>query len=303
LYLPWVLSAWLYYGTPIPHTIIAKSMGRIPNPLSSLFSLWYTAGVAFYPINARFGGWPWYLPYLGQGLATIPLFYWIVPMPDRLGRACSFTFFIGSWYLATIGGAAWYFPPVALYGLLTYSVFSLRLYEWTKPKLKVYALVAPVMMISIVTICLTWFLVATFQQMKISQEVIENGNRKLIGLWLKEHVQKNETVFVECLGYIGYFSGAHMLDFPGLASPRVAKLIREKKLMSMAALISVLNPDWTVLRKGEVDAMYAQVPDFSNRYHFVKRFDVTSQVNAYGNFPGRGYIEYDAMFEVYHRQN
>ena len=44
---------------------------------------------------------------------------------------------------------------------------------------------------------------------------IEMGNRVPVGLWLREHGQPQETVYTEPLGYIGYFSGMRMIDWPG----------------------------------------------------------------------------------------
>ena len=70
------------------------------------------------------------------------------------------------------------------------------------------------------------FLAAMFgmqtYQIRTQQTIIENGVRTKVGLWLRDHVSPGETVYVECLGYIGYFSNCHMLDYPGLATPKVA---------------------------------------------------------------------------------
>ena len=50
--------------------------------------------------------------------------------------------------------------------------------------------------------------------MKIQQAEIEMGTRAKVGTWLREHSQPGDTVFLEPLGYIGYFSGLRMHDFP-----------------------------------------------------------------------------------------
>ena len=69
LYLPWFLWAWSYYGSPVPHTIVAKGTNLPPFSLSAqLFDLLVFPGTllidvtsllwVFTPTYAWFGGWP-----------------------------------------------------------------------------------------------------------------------------------------------------------------------------------------------------------------------------------------------------
>ncbi len=94
-----------------------------------------------------------------------------------------------------------------------------------------------------------YLFVAGTLQMKVQQEVIEFGNRADIGLWLNDHVGPRETIFLEPVGYIGYYSNGNMLDYPGIVSPAVARISGSH---SMEEAIESLEPDWLVLRPDEV---------------------------------------------------
>ncbi len=59
-------------------------------------------------------------------------------------------------------------------------------------------------------------------QLKWQQQLIERNNREAIGLWLKENSESpKDTVFLEPLGCIGFYSNLKMLVFPGLSSPEM----------------------------------------------------------------------------------
>src|SRR5207244_7957708 len=87
----------------------------------------------------------------------------------------------------------------------------------------------------------------TTWQMTIQQTEIELGTRAQVGIWLREHGNPTDTVYLEPLGYIGYFSGMVMEDYPGLASPQVVQLQREKNVNEIG-LIRELMADWVILR-------------------------------------------------------
>src|SRR5262249_50699632 len=59
------------------------------------------------------------------------------------------------------------------------------------------------------------------EQLAIMQQSTEQYGTERIGRWLKAELRPGDTVFLEPLGYIGYFSGAKTYDYPGLSSPEV----------------------------------------------------------------------------------
>ena len=65
--------------------------------------------------------------------------------------------------------------------------------------------------------CQLGLTVCVAREAQLQQRLIEDGVRRPIGLWLRAHAASpQDTVFLEPLGYIGYFSGLKMLDHPGL---------------------------------------------------------------------------------------
>jgi len=140
-------------------------------------------------------------------------------------------------------------------------------------------------------------LAATAWQMRTQQRIIEDGVRRPIGLWLKEQSGPGDSVLMEPLGYIGYFSRLKTYDFPGLSSPEVVAVIR-RGVRRYSDLIAELKPTWLVLRPSEV------APDFSQRpvlrdYQLVRSWDVMSELDAVTFLPGRKWVEWDARFHVY----
>ena len=142
-------------------------------------------------------------------------------------------------------------------------------------------------------------------QLRIQQKVIEDGNRKQIGLWLAEQAKSQlDTVFLEPLGYIGFYSQLKMLDFPGLAAPEV--VAARKKLGSdrAAGLIQELKPDWLVLRAAEAQRISTSAPELLTQvYQEAKIFDVSDVVSSYGWLPGRDYLEADQSYIVFRRRS
>jgi hypothetical protein len=136
----------------------------------------------------------------------------------------------------------------------------------------------------------------------IQQAEIEMGNRAEVGKWLKEHGRPEQTVYLEPLGYIGYFSGMRMVDFPGLVSPEVVRVRRQKQVNRMTA-IPELAPDWVVLRYSEVQWL-SQLDiwnKFRQDYKLVHDQNANDRISAYSFLPGENSLRYDAGFAVFQR--
>ena len=113
----------------------------------------------------------------------------------------------------------------------------------------------------------------------------------------------HDTVFLEPLGYIGYFSGLAMRDTPGLCSPEVVAL-RKAGFLTMSALAMALKTDWVVLRRNEYKAMTAaEFARFNETYEYRGDYDGRQQVEAVEFLPGRNFLRYDAHFLLWHRKD
>jgi hypothetical protein len=57
-----------------------------------------------------------------------------------------------------------------------------------------------------------WTLWQVARQVAAQQTLIEEGTRRKIGEWLHDQAAPGDTVFMEPLGYIGFFSGLKTYD-------------------------------------------------------------------------------------------
>ena len=308
-YLPWFVWAWWFYGSPVPHTIIAKS-DVIGGPLLQLKIVavevadryFMSAARAFQPIYYKgFGEWyPGLVP-VSHGLGIFAACYWLIPVRDRAGRLASLCFSLLAFYLTAIPTPyPWYFPPAAILGLFATVRGVLTLADELRER-HPRSHVAALAILSVIAAERTAYLAGTAYQMRIQQAEIETGTRTEVGRWLRDHVRPGERVYLEPLGYIGYFSRAKMLDWPGLASPEVVRVRREKKV-GYVTILPELKPEWLVLRPGEVDAM-AKSAEFRDHYAPVTTFDARPRLARYRRIPGRSYVENDAVFTVYRRHD
>jgi len=255
-------------------------------------------------------------------LAWLASWYWLLPAGRApAARAASLAFLAGGWYLNTVtpyaastSAAPWYYPNVALLGIYVVAqgvqqasellvVLKDRLPGRATPGRLRWMFGGAVM--AVVAIA-GLMLALTAVEMRVQQKEIETGQRRQIGLWLRDHAHgPHDTVFLEPLGYIGYFSQLKMLDWPGLSSAEVIAARRQLPPITYphwGRLIEKLDPDWLVLRPWEVEAVAADDPALlRDRYHLAKVFDVSQRVAAYRHLPGRPSIAWDSLFSVYAR--
>jgi hypothetical protein len=109
-------------------------------------------------------------------------------------------------------------------------------------------------------------------------------------------------VFLEPLGYVGFFSQLKMLDWPGLCAPEVVAVEKRLQTDSHPDLILELRPDWLVLRADEVPRIQQSHPQLLTQLYSVAAvFDVSQRVASYPWLPGRGYLALDQTFQVFKR--
>ena len=326
LYLPWFVWAWVYYGSPVPFPALVKASR--PEAYSDLAFLVAGTILAFptaiqrvlAPTYWQFGGWPTWIGSFGLLTGLIAGLYWALPTRDAIGRAASVVFALSCGYLAYVRHTSylfpWYLPPAGLCAVIVLSrapVMVAQLVARSKIGLRWEraAVGAALGFQGLVAASMLYMFAASTLQMKVQQEVIEFGNRAEIGLWLSDHVGHKETIFLEPVGYIGYYSNGNMLDYPGIVSPAVARISGSH---SMEEAIESLEPDWLVLRPHEV-ANLQRAEEVYREYRLEKPFDVrrelddhnlfpglTTSLDSYQFLPGRAYLEFDATFLIYRRR-
>ncbi|MGA2526747.1 MAG: hypothetical protein ABSF79_09055 [Smithellaceae bacterium] len=206
LYLPWFFWTWHYFGSPIPHTIVAKGLLMSYDPiaiLKFLIKFPYTMFIGVTSIDATFmppyycNGWG-NIHIIGKIITLFTALYWLVPSKKfRIARVLSFTVLLIHSYLmyVTFGSfgwiAPWYLPSVAILSIFVLAFGVQQLSEFTLSKSTNYKLLGlgDIALSSIVTnrfrSCLQFFIIAILSftltitilsaySLKIQQNIIEN---------------------------------------------------------------------------------------------------------------------------------
>jgi hypothetical protein len=326
LYLPWFLWAWWYYGSPVPHTIIAKDVNQTPLnpallaggfftfPITHLVDLHASIWWTFLPTYAKQGTWEPIIA-IGGLAAWMAALVWLCPLFRPATRVLSFSFYAGQFFLTDVirNFFPWYFPGVALLGYLVLGLvfdellgLAGRLPQWhadrgwlrhARPVLLGTALFFLVAEMGL-TVCAA-------RLAHVQQRLIEDGVRRPIGLWLRAHAASpRDTVLLEPLGYIGYFSGLKMYDFPGLSSKEMVAVRRRLGPEKQNQAYLELKPDWLVLRP--VEAHTSELIDITHLaelYDPVAVVDVSERVAPFLWLPASEYLAGDATLIIYHRKS
>jgi hypothetical protein len=297
IYLPWFAWAWIYYGTPVPHTVTAKGVyfakmgfGDIIN--NTISNIWVRLPFSFGPVYPNFNEWPFLIYIFSLAGGIFCNTYWLLKFTnDKFGRFISFVYFLVFLYFCYIPyPCPWYIPPHTVLGILIIVMGTYSLCKNISNK-KV-----PIYICSIFfAFMFALFFLSTFQ-MKLHQKYIEDGVRMKVGKSLRDKIDVDDRIYLECLGYIGYFSGGKMLDFPGLASPEVAKLLRNGETGS--SVIAKLQPEWVVLRAYEYEGVSRQSSYFRDNYELVEIFSSQEELKQYRYIPGRSYIIGPSCFGI-----
>jgi len=326
-YLPWLIGCWVYYGTVIPNSISAKGLGAhfdlfvlVKNTILLPFWAGAYGGVVdqmLLPPYSDFGGWHYTLHLVSRVICLVSMLLWLVPWCRPRTRMLSLGAFTMILYWRIIRGPypyPWYLSLPAFLVLLTFIIWladrvcaakkleetkDSELFLWGGSLCKAASGVALFCGIYVLGI-----LLACGYQMRISQHIVEEGVRKQVGLWLKAHASgSNDTIFMEPLGYFGFFSGLKTYESVGLSSKEV-QAARRKVGENWKDLIQELQPDWLILRPWERDGLSKEDPALLNQsYQWKKSFDVKMILQQIKYLPGRPYVECDAAFYIYKKIN
>lgn len=326
-YAPWFLWAWWYYGSPLPHTIVAKGLFRdssLPAVLEQfvrfplgIFRGTSTLPATFMPPYELSAGWPPFVAAVSWAVSLAILPLWLIPVVRWEARVTAFGFAAGQFYLTGIIGfpVPWYIPVVSLLGFVTIALVFAQalngaaLLERVRPAdYRAAAIRRASWMVAGGLVMGSAVLSASAAySLRWQQRLIERGNRQPIGEWLRSHAgSPEESVFLEPLGYIGFYSGLKMLDYPGLSSPEVIAARRRAEGRSYpdcwAELVRDLQPDWLVLRDYEAYAIRSRDRTLlKDIYQRAAVFDVRDRIRSIRRLPARKYLLNDAHFEVYRR--
>jgi hypothetical protein len=311
VYAPWFLWTYSYYGSPIPQTLKAKAPLDYAAFLSDrlhhiAWSYYHRAFLVFAPIYYHdFGGWPDWIGPVSFALALFASFYWLVPNGDRFGRGLSLCFAVLMIYAMAIEMFfPWYIPPMAMIAsVILVSAVS----NWAASGERAIRWRGMVAAVGLGTLAAGAAALCFFTaiEMKLQQDEVEMNGRRQIGLWLRDHARPGDRVFLEALGYIGFFSEAIMADWPGLVAPDV---VRFKAKFGMYGMPTALRTEWVVVRGFEVPVLQGR-PDFVELYEPSYVFTVRQNIvdrrffSGIDWFPGRDWLKFDSTFMVFKRRD
>lgn len=281
----WFAFATFYYGSPVPNTIVAKS-------LSFRYGLSSTPWEFMWLFTVR--SWRDYVPFK-EFFPSIN-----APLPDLVLKIIGLTvllFFVVGLLVSAkrrnalfIGGIAiisfevyrstmvmnsyfmWYLPPflalaflVAAYGISELAV--------KMPRLAIAGSLA-------LALAYTIHLPFSMPLDKEVQEKIEIGVRAKTGSMLNAMTTDKDTVVLEPLGFIGWMAfNKTIYDFPGLGSKVVVRAIKNMAAPSLAGLIDALQPTYVVVRPHEFKALQLRFPGTAAKYELAARVLPASPIN------------------------
>lgn len=292
VYMPWILFTTLYYGSPVPNTLVAKGLG---------YPKWWeqAAEIDFFAIKRH----TWLMlaehlmvmlspTFVGHG-AGIGKFYFSGP-ESPLGDFLFVCAVIGC--VAAIARRQWAWMPAVLFAMVysLYYVYAVpQVFHWykmpyligmlfvsargiqaisalipTRARTATLAFAAAAYVALFVSVLPT-----TFRAESMIQRYIEDAVRKPAGLWFAEHMKDNEVVGCECLGYIGYYSRKNVYDWPGLNSRKVVEWSKANPgRRSLENMLHDLKPDYLFLRDMEYCHFFNDTSWIRESYHPVVVF-------------------------------
>ncbi|MCK5033357.1 MAG: hypothetical protein KAS18_06975 [Calditrichia bacterium] len=264
LYIAWEISLFLYYGTFLPNSMMAKLIlysghqtSIMPN-ISLMFSKFFITGNYSSSIISV-------LFFLGVLLVFIKRIEYY-PMVGW--------FFI--YYLALIFSKThihgWYFIPplfvfITISGIAIIFLFNTIVkYFSLNRKLLLIILTAGILSFSFFTLYLKII------QLKTEYHYEQNVRIK-VGKFLSENTPRNSTVFLEPIGIIGYFADRYIYDDAALISPIFLDLNRlPNTAQTRFQKIEFVKPDYLVLRNKYLDEFYTTTR-LLNDYKAIQTFD------------------------------
>jgi len=267
--IPWIIFCWLYFGSPIPHSMTAKlalysRFGHWPPWQTAAFilGLHNPLGI-FLLILALLGGfWLWRRKNFGR-LEIVWMVIYILGL--SLSRTHMFV---------------WYASPLLPIYLFFAGASVMILYENIKLCRHNYETCRWLFMIGIIVILSLWSYFSA-QHYRAFQDCMESIHCR-IGDYLAAHAHSDDLIAAEDIGYMGYICGRTILDRDGLVSPQTVPYNKQGHYLE---LVLDYSPDWVMaapesptsdfLDKAEFLNLYEKVEDYScsqgNKYILFKR--------------------------------
>jgi hypothetical protein len=268
IYLPWIIFAFLYFGSPIPLTATAKWVAY-----NQIDSLSYWAHLSFVleylsPFRTIGNANLWGM-IISAGLAVFALS--IKREYSKKGLVLLAVFIIFEGIRLTLTRTTYfnrYFVPILWATLILAGIGLGGIWERVKS--------AHFLKQSFLFFILVLFLIQVQTSLDFAERTRERQLHRYeqsltaIGLWLKDNTDPNSVILLEPLGYIGYYSERTILDEVGLVTPAVVELKRQKINAEQYAYI--FKPDYLIIHCDDL-ARNPAGPQTGLKYTLAKTFN------------------------------
>ena len=280
---PWYTFATLYYGSPVPNTIVAKSYSfRLGFPAAPWDRIWS------YTVRS----WRDYAPFKEFWVALpeldAPVPVWVLKL---VVLAVAMLFVAGVLWAAKRERSL-LLPAIAVLGFIAYRNTAVMnsYYMWYLPPFMALAFVIAGYGLSQIAgrfpraaiiggagLALSYALHLPFS-MPLDRRVqaeVEIPVREKTGRALDAMMRADDTVVLEPLGFMGWAAANKTIcDFPGLGSKLSVRTLKELPVASLQALVHALQPTHVVLRPREYDDLVQKFPGTAAKY------DVAAHIKA-----------------------
>ena len=311
---PWIVFTTAYYGSPIPNTVVAKAaVSPIPAILSNGSPLpwleWLFGQVTghielllyhFEPFHEVWSTAAAPLP--GPVLIVIAV---VVADLFAIGLVASRQVagwwpalaFVGLffayrvYFIPTINYYDWYLPPFLALVMIVVAAGLQRIYVW-RPMITKFLSVA---------LAFAFAMHVPFSfGVESKVQAVENEVRTNVAEYLKATVPPGKSVTSESAGYIGFYGGVKLFDYPGLTSKTSVRALQAlpPDQRDLPHLVAALRPDWLVLRPWELNSLREQFPEIAAEYQVVRVFQMSGVSDAQLDADGANTISFGGLSET-----
>jgi len=297
LYAPWLIFTFLYYGSPVPNTIVAKSMGipgigwqlegrpflgKIQVLEGRFWSIFSTLGPS-YGGNGGGGFMPLWDDFWVSRLAVFAALpgllvalrkrhYDVLPVYAFVGAYSIYLTLAANWIFL------WYTAPVTAVAIIAAAYggwWTIGFFLEQPARARVTAELGVAYIAGLALV-----LPATIHSDRCIQRYVESGEREQIGRYLERVAGPGDTIGSESLGYLGYYSRRTIYDYPGLCSRKVVRFLREHPNdRGLISMMYYLRPTFLVLRPREFLSADGRVeyPWIERDYELLRVFRVPEE--------------------------
>lgn len=259
----WYGGLWLYYGSPVPVTLLAKQKQGLMTA-SARFEVGFlnlASSRARQPLFWLHG----ILALVGLWQVLVRARYWLPLMVWTVLYFLAYT-------LLRVSSYPWYYAPLVPAFAVLVAEGTVTVARWLArtrlPRALIIGLIG-LLLIAIIAPLIGGVIWASWQpdpRLPVYRE---------IGEWLEAHTPSQASVGALEVGIIGYYGQRHIVDFAGLIQPKVARQIRstDSFLDTATWTIQTYQPDYVLLHQPDFSRLsqsnwfqqiYLPVRDFTN---------------------------------------